>query len=178
MLVDSGLNGDALDTYRDAAGVVQELPLRRGEGRLQLLALAPDAAPSPDVLLPEPAILANYVKIIGHSRSPVTPGDRLSWHITWQTADSPVPQEYHFFNHLLGSTGQRLAQADAAAFAPRQWQQGDVVVTHFTLDVPQASAPPFTMRSGMYVYPSQQNVPLLDVAGNAYADALELELGD
>lgn len=178
VMVDSGLNSDAVDTYRGTVGTVQEIPLRSGEGQLHLLALAAGAAPSPDVVLPEPVILANYVKIIGHNRPPVGPGDRLFWRITWQTADSPLPQKYHFFNHLLGGTGQRLAQADGAAFLPRQWQQGDVVVTHFTMDVPQATSSPFTMRTGMYRYPSLENVPLLDVAGNPYADALEVELGD
>jgi hypothetical protein len=102
----------------------------------------------------------------------------VHWRLTWQTADGPAGRAFHFFNHLLDAGGQRVAQADAAAFDPGQWRQGDVVVSSFAMEVPGEAQSPFTMRVGMYIFGSGENVPVLDVAGNAAADAVAIEIGD
>lgn len=176
VLLDTGLSGEAAAQYRAAAAARRDVALREGEGALQIVALPAQAAPEPPIRLPEPAILANYVKLLGFG---VAQDDgALTWLVTWQTADSPVPADYHFFNHLLDGDGQRVAQADAAAFDPAQWRQGDVVVSAFTLETPPQAPLPWTMRVGMYAFGSGENVPVIDVAGNAAADAVEVAIGD
>ena len=44
--------------------------------------------------------------------------------------------------------------------------------------MPESIIEPLTMRTGMYQYPSLENVPLLDVAGNPYNDAAEFQIQD
>ena len=41
---------------------------------------------------------------------------------------------------------------------------------------PESPEPPLIMRTGVYVYPQIQNVPVLDVAGNLASDAVEIPL--
>ncbi len=71
-----------------------------------------------------------------------------------------------------------MAQADGAAFAPWQWRAGDTVVSRFWLALDGALADSATVRTGMYTYPEIGEVPLLDVAGNPYAPAVEWEVAD
>lgn len=176
VLLDSGLSEDERTLYLEAATAQRRVPLRRGEGPLEIVALPPQAAPAPQVTLPEQPQFANYVKILGYSASPVGERATMEWLLWWQTADSPVGTDFHFFNHLLDAGAQRVAQADAAAFDPAQWRQGDVVVSRFRFDTIQDVQESLTMRVGMYVFPSLENVPVLDVAGNAAADAVEVRI--
>ena len=81
---------------------------------------------------------------------------------------------YHFFNHVQDALGQRLAQTDVPAFPANQWQTGDIVASYFLLQDTEKGIRPLTIRTGMYVYPSLESVPLLDVAANPYADAAEV----
>jgi hypothetical protein len=175
-LLDTGLPGEAAAQYRAAAAAQRDVALREGEGALQILALPAQAAPEPPMRLPEPAILGNYVKLLGFGLA--QDAGPLTWLVIWQTADSPVHADYHFFNHLLDGDGQRVAQADAAAFDPAQWREGDVVVSAFTLDTPPQAPRPWTVRVGMYTFGNDENVPVIDIAGNAAADAVEVEIGD
>ena len=87
----------------------------------------------------------------------------------------PPSQEYHWFNHLLGSQGSRWGQADGAGFAAADWRAGDVVLTWFDIDIsPDAPPPPYWMRVGMYTYPDVANVQLIDKAGNPAGEFVEL----
>ncbi len=138
-------------------------------------ALPLGAAPSPDVPLPAPVLLANFARLTGHNALRLEPEGAL-WDLFWRTADNPDAADYHIFNHLLDAGGARLAQADAAAFAGPQWRTGDVVVSRFVLPVPAGVAPPLTMRVGMYRFPSLESVPVLDEAANPAGDAVELPL--
>ena len=54
--------------------------------------------------------------------------------------------------------------------------EGDKVVSRFTVSRPGEAAGPLWMRTGMYTYPAVENVPVLDVAGNPCADAVEARL--
>ena len=71
-----------------------------------------------------------------------------------------------------------MAQADAAAFAGRQWRAGDVVISRFVLPVPADANPPLTMRVGMYRFPSLESVPVLDAAANPVGEAVEIPLDE
>lgn len=176
VVLDAGLNEDETILYREAATTRREVPLRPGEGALQILATPASSAPAPQTRLPRQPQFANYVKLLGYSAAPVVDEGRMAWLIWWRTADNPVGGRYHFFNHLLDAAGQRVAQADGAAFNPAQWRQGDVVISRFRLDGIGDLQGPLTMRVGMYVFPTLENVPVLDVAGNAASDAVEIGL--
>lgn len=159
----------AAGLYRQAAVSTAEVPLRPGEGSLQLWLLPAQAAPAPEFSFEPPHLLANWVTLLGYDARVQDDGNEISWRLHWRTG-TPAATDYHFFNHLLDSQGQRLSQDDAAAFAARQWREGDVVVSHFTLTRNETAALPLTMQSGMYTYPVIENVPFLDVAGNPYSD--------
>jgi hypothetical protein len=77
---------------------------------------------------------------------------------------------------LLDESGQRIGQQDAAVFAPWQWQAGDTVISFFYLPWPEIIPGPLTMRTGVYRYPSLDNVPLMDAAGNPAGEAVEFSL--
>jgi hypothetical protein len=127
------------------------------------------------VSLPTPALLANFTRIVGHEPLRFGP-DGAVWDLFWRTADTPDAADYHIFNHLLDASGVRLAQADGAAFAGRQWRAGDGVVSRFVLPVPADVTPPLTMHVGMYRFPSLESVPVLDEAANPAGDFVEIPL--
>jgi hypothetical protein len=80
----------------------------------------------------------------------------------WQ-ADSQQPTDYHFFVHLVDSSGKIVDQFDTVpAFAPTQWQIGQQWFQAATLE----HAPPgeYTLYAGWYSYPDLVRLP---VAGSA-----------
>lgn len=164
------------ELYREAASSSHEIPLRPGEGSFTVLALDGQAKPAPDVPVDLPYLLANWVNLVGHDKLRRLNDDFAEWQIHWRTGDNPDPAQYHFFNHLLDSNGQRLWQVDEPAFAPWQWTAGDTLISRFIIPWPETADSPLTMRVGMYRFPSLENVPLLDVAGNPYVDAAEFSI--
>jgi len=164
----------ARDLYAAAPGAVETFEAG-GAVAYTVHALPPAAAPRPGVALPAPALLGNFARIVGHNPLRFGP-DGAVWDLFWRTADNPDAADYHLFNHLLDGRGARVAQADGAAFAGRQWRAGDVVVSRFRLPVPANVEPPLTMRVGMYRFPSLESVPVLDEAANPAGDAVEFRL--
>ena len=171
-----GSQAGTADLYREAAASSHEIQLRAGEGAITLLALEGHAKPSPDIDVDPPHLLANWVNLLGHDRLQPWDNIRGIWQIHWRTGDNPDPAQYHFFNHLIDANDQRLWQVDEPAFAPWQWKAGDTVISRFLIPWPEMADPPLTMRVGMYRFPSLENVPLLDVAGNPYVDAAEFSI--
>ena len=172
ILLDNQPNGIG-HLYQQAASHHQPIPLRSGEGELQVLALPGGSAPVPEVLFDEVYLLANWVNFLGYSGPEPADSEQIRWWLHWRPADQPDPRAYHLFTHLLDEQGQRVAQADVPAFRADQWQAGDLVVTQFLLPT-LVEKRPFTLRVGMYHYPSIEPVLLLDVAGNPYTDAVEI----
>ncbi|MCZ7667313.1 MAG: hypothetical protein M5U34_08935 [Chloroflexi bacterium] len=121
---------------------------------------------------------------MGHDELAVAPvastgsatGATAVWQLYWQTADNPDPTDYHIFNHLLDGNGERVSQMDGDAFSGSQWRPGDVVVSRFVLPWHEGWKRPLTMRSGMYIFDTQEPVLLLDEAGNPYTDAVEISI--
>ena len=167
----------AVDAYLGSAAQIRRLPLRDGEGALQLATIPAGTAPIPTIPLDSTALFANWINIIGYDPLMAQADETALWQIYWQPGANPDPADYHFFNHLLDGTGQRIGQEDAAVFAPWQWWAGDLVVSFFYLDWPEETADSLLMRTGVYRYPSLENVRLLDVAGNPAGDAVEFSLG-
>lgn len=104
----------------------------------------------------EPRILANGVEVIGWERD-------SNWMIAWRVGYVPAASEYHFFNHAAS------VKVDGVSYPSRYWREGDVLINFFNLNVKEL------VRVGMYEYPSIKNVPVMDVAGNPFADALEVK---
>lgn len=159
------------DIYLSVSSGAEEVTLRPGEGAFYVLPLTAGSKPTPAVPADPVYLLANWVNLTGHDQPRLLDDSTLLWQIHWQTGDNPDPAQYQFFNHLLNAQGERLAQVDAAAFTPAQWRAGDAVISRFLLPWPADPQPPLSMRVGMYRFPSLENVPLLDVAGNPYSDA-------
>lgn len=174
------LHDGAIDSlYFSQAKAEEAIPLREGEPPLRVLLLPGGGAPGPQVAMEPVPIWTNWASLAGYSGPVVADGGETAvWQLHWHTGANPDPAEYHFFNHLLDGSGERVAQADGALFAPSQWRAGDVVVSRFVLPWPPDFAPPLTMRVGIYRYPSLENVPVFDVAGNVGGDAVEVGIGD
>ena len=173
--------GDEGDLYGETAVATQPVALRDSEGEMQVLALA-GGAPESDVVFDETYLLANFVRFLGHdelalvddaSTGSATDSTAV-WQIYWQTADNPNPADFHIFNHLLDGNGERVSQMDGDAFSGSQWLPGDVVVSRFVMLWDEGWKRPLTMRSGMYIFDTQEPVLLLDEAGNPYTDAVEI----
>lgn len=159
--------------YAAAAAGRQEIDVAGSDQAYTVLALPPGAAPAPALRLPEAALLANFVRLLGHNR--LGDGGAAVWDLFWQTADHPDPAEVHIFNHLIDEAGVRIAQDDAAAFRGEQWRPGDIVLSRFVLPVSGDPPRPWRVRVGMYRFPSLAAVPVLDEAANPAADYLELD---
>jgi 4-amino-4-deoxy-L-arabinose transferase-like glycosyltransferase len=164
------------DLYLKSAAENHEIPLRTGEGSYYVLALPAKARPAPDVVVDPSLLLANWVNLVGYDWPQLTEEDSAVWQVHWRSGDNPDPSDYQFFNHLINAEGQRISQVDAAAFDPGQWRAGDEVIGRFVMPWPEDAGELLTMRVGMYRYPSLENVPLLDEAGNPYSDAAEFPL--
>jgi hypothetical protein len=162
----------AAPLYLQSAGERVEIPLRRGEGAVQLLTV--DQAPAPEALLDSPVLFANWVRLIGYDPLEAEGERQVRWRLYWHSGDNPDPADYHLFNHLLDDGGARVSQADAAAYAPWQWRAGDTVISVFALELPAEVNHPLVMRAGFYRYPSLENVPVLDAALNPASDAVTL----
>jgi 4-amino-4-deoxy-L-arabinose transferase-like glycosyltransferase len=165
--------GELSEQYAEAARQIEHVPRRAGEESLWVLAVPGQAAPLPDHALPSPT-LANGVALLGYDLS--HPDDDLaSWQIFWRSGP-PSSADYHFFNHLIDSSGQRVSQADGAAFSASQWHPGDVVISRFSLPWPTDIGESLTVRVGMYTFPEIENVPVLDIAGLPLSDAVEIAI--
>lgn len=160
-----------LDVYGEVASEQQLVPLRPGEGTLTIMSLPAAAKPLPQTTFDPPELLSNWVNFVGYD----PPNENGLYLFYWQVGTNTSVQ-FHFFNHVLDAVGQQITQVDKAAFDPLQWQEGDLVVSRFTLLDLEKGLRPLTIRTGMYVYPSLEGVPLLDAAANPYADAVEIEI--
>lgn len=175
------LHDNTIDSlYLSQAQTEETIPLRTGEPPLRVLLLPGGSAPAPQVAMEPVPIWTNWASLAGYSGPEVGAegGETAVWQLHWHTGANPDPADYHFFNHLLDGSGQRVAQADGVLFAPSQWRDGDVVVSRFELPWSPTLTPPLIMRIGIYRYPSLENVPVFDVAGNPSADAVELVIGN
>jgi 4-amino-4-deoxy-L-arabinose transferase-like glycosyltransferase len=164
------------DAYLAAAEKIDRLPLRSGEGTIQVLSLPPAADPEPETAL-EPSILfANWMRLFAYDPPQSIEGEGTVGRLYWHPGDNPDPIDYHLFAHLLGEDGQQLSQFDGPVFDPLSWRPGDTIVSFVTLPLDGVDQPATMLRTGVYVYPGLQSVPIMDVAGNPAGDYIELLL--
>ena len=104
------------------------------------------------------------------------PGKSIRWTLVF-SADGPPPADtdLHWFNHLVDGEARRWGQADSVGYPAPEWRAGDVVAVWFDLTIsPDAPAPPYTVRSGMYTYPEVVTISVVDEAGNPAGQFVEL----
>jgi len=86
--------------------------------------------------------------------------------------------DYHWFNHIIGPDGQRVAQIDGVGYPAASWRIGDVIMARFgPVQLPgDPSARRYVLRVGMYTYPDIVNVPAVDAVGNPVGDSVQVPL--
>lgn len=101
----------------------------------------------------------------------------LTLQYTWHVATPPPSgAHYHFFNHLLNSDGELVAQIDAPAIDSLYWQPGDQLVTEFYLHLPaEVANGPYTLAVGLYTWPDLQRIPLADGQTSYTVEQLVIE---
>jgi 4-amino-4-deoxy-L-arabinose transferase-like glycosyltransferase len=131
-----------------------------------------------------PRTWANGAQLIGYClEGDLRPGGTIRWTLAWQpteTLDEPAGVYHHWFNHLFDEQGELRGQQDGPSLLPAYWRVGDTILNWFDVQIsPDASAGPYIMRVGMYVYAFKgeaiENVPVLEADGSSAA-ALEVEL--
>jgi len=143
--------------YENCAATEACMVLRGGELGIELVGLSANTAVEIVNPFPEPRMLANGVELLGWESQP-------AWTVIWRVGYVPAAADYHFFNHAEG------AQVDGVGYPSRYWGDGDLVISFFDL-----SAYGFPVRVGMYEYPLVVNVPVMDVAGEPFSDAVTAE---
>ena len=164
--------GGLSDLYLQSATEIIDIPLRNGEGILQVLIVPETAVPQPDHTIEPPAILTNWTAFIGYDTPDFSDDGTANWRV-YATSGEPSSNDYHLFNHLLDENGERIAQVDSSIFPASQWQENDIIITQSRLEWPTNAT---IMRIGMYQYPSLTPVLIFDVAGNPYTDGIEINL--
>jgi hypothetical protein len=147
------------ELYAAHAPAVATVPLRAGEGVVQIF----NSPQTPGAPAPREAsaLLSNGVEVLGSG------GSAAAWQLWWRAPAGNPEDHYQVFAHLLDANGDRLAQADQAAFPVAAWRAGDVVVSYFALP---ATGP--TVRAGFYAYPTLTPVTILDAQGHPSSEWL------
>lgn len=161
---------DGATLYQQAASQSETIPLRDGEGTLQILQI--EEAITPQHPIEPPQILSNWAAIAGYD-DPIAHADgTATWRLYWYTGE-PAAVDFHLFTHLLNANGEEIGAMDTAVFDANQWQQGDLVVSTMRMEWPDETV---TVRTGMYTFPEETAVSLYDVAGNLAGESLEISL--
>jgi len=105
------------------------------------------------------------------------PGATLRVTLHWETTRGPLSEDIHWFNHVLDQQGYQWGQFDHASWPAERWQSGDQVITYFDIAIDAEAEPgPYVLRIGQYTYPTVENIPVVDTAGNPVSYAAELAL--
>ncbi len=112
----------------------------------------------------------NDASLIGVFRGDPTPGQNLTFVLTWEIAARPATA-YHFGLYLLDAANTAVAQHDGPGFDSAQWRPGDRFVTFHPLPLPP-DLPTGDYRAGvaLYTWPDIVRALLLDGADMATAD--------
>jgi len=129
-------------------------------------------------LQPASAQWASGARLLGYSvMGRPQPGETLHVILHWETTQGPLSEGVHWFNHLLDQAERKWGQFDHAGWPAARWQPEDQIMTYFDITIDAGAEPgPYVLRVGQYTYPTLENIPLVDLAGNPIDYAVELPL--
>ena len=168
---------DSHNTALPAAYAAADETARSGPFRLYRL--PGNAAPQPDIPLPENSRYANGIQLLGHGALHC----RDAWRLHWRAGDpSGEADRAHFFVHLLDAEGQALAQRDSSTLSWRDWLPGDTIITDFDFGKDLSGQRIDAIRVGLYRYSLarqawQEAIYALDEAGNPWLYAVDIPYG-
>ncbi|MFK7805679.1 MAG: ArnT family glycosyltransferase [Anaerolineae bacterium] len=136
-----------------------------------ILTLAGESAPILTESFDPVYLLANFVNVQGVD----WPDRNGRFLIKWKVGEAYQP-DYHLTGQLFSAEGDKITQADVPTFPADQWQPDDVVLSLFTLDETPDMDAAEQLSIGMYVFSSEEAVPILDAAANPAGDFIELSI--
>jgi hypothetical protein len=123
---------------------------------------------------------AAVLRLLGYELSPdaVRPGDSLAVSLYWSVLEPPAG-DYTVFIHLLDENGDLITQFDRPAggdMTPTStWAVGQVLRDTYPLSIPQdATGGSYTLRMGMYLWPSMERLPVSTKGRLAENDFIDL----
>jgi hypothetical protein len=125
-------------------------------------------------------LLGDSIQLTGYDLLPGTwqGGDIVPLVLFWQ-GQAPLQEDYQVFVHLIGADGQLVAQTDSAPVGSSRptssWQQGETIVDHHGLLLPDTLPPgEYELRTGMYRPSDGQRLPVVGADGRAMGDSISL----
>lgn len=119
-----------------------------------------------DVPLNRKETFAAALRLLGSrvSSDVIGPGDSFTVSLYWKVLEPP-PADYTVFIHLLDARGALITQFDRPAGGSTTptstWQVGQVLRDTYPLSIPRdAPAGTYTIRMGMYLWPSMERLPV------------------
>jgi len=137
----------------------EDIALRHNLRHLEVTATLPDGTPA--VL---PVSFGGRLAFLGYEwlQRPSIPGDSLAL-LTYWRVEAPPSTPLKVFVHLLGGSGESIAQHDGLGSPPRGWAAGDLIVQKHLLLLPADLSPGlYKLQLGLYNAPAG---PRLSVAG-------------
>lgn len=112
--------------------------------------------------------------------SALVPGGQLPVTITWQGL-APMSEDYTVFVQVLDAADRIVGQVDAwpvqGTFPTSQWRPGATIVDPYLVALsPDMEPGPYRLHVGLYLLATGQRLPVIDAAGNAMDDKVELGL--
>ncbi len=135
----------------------------------------------PPIPNPLHANLGDQVWLEGYEldyEAPLRPGDTFTLTIYWRAQRGGLPA-YKVFNQAFYGDGVMVAQQDGIPACNRRpttsWYPGELIVDHYTIPIADdAPAGTYPLRTGLYEETDFARLPLLDAAGQAVADHVQL----
>jgi hypothetical protein len=117
----------------------------------------------PDWPLPQPAHFSNGATVLGFLRETPnsTPVPAMPWavHMLWRV-DTPEPEYFKLFAHLVDANGVKYAQLDPPGMLPGQQHTGEHVLSQLVFQVDESlpASGPLFIHFGMYNNTGQAEV--------------------
>jgi len=126
------------------------------------------------------AVFSSTVKLIGAEYAPRTilPGDTLAVTLYWQVLVQP-PADYTVFIHVLNDHGNLVAQFDRPAggntYPTSNWQVGQLLRDSYPVLIPpEIPAGTYSVRMGMYIWPSMERLSVSSASEAIKDNSIEL----
>jgi len=117
------------------------------------------------------------LKLVGWQTLPVEKNSRtLVGLLLFQVTGQPTPPgDYHLFNHLIDSMGNKVAQQDSPSIPIADWRRGERWLMVFTLELPKETKPgEYRWLVGAYDLKTMQRSLVHDVEAGTTTDAVSL----